>query len=240
MEAHRFIVKHRLWKWIIIPGFFYALLFVAGMYFLTRTSTRVIDYITGISGVDSWLQKFQTGWLGFLFTFAGIIIWLVQIIFYFSLFRYLVLITGSPLFAYLSKKTEIIRENADRRLPFSSVIKDAGRGIRLAVRNCLWQSFYMIGLLLLSLIPVIGWITPLAALFIECYYFGFSMMDYGFKRQNISRDSSIRFIANHKGLAMGNGIVFYLMHILIILGWILAPAYAVIAATLTLYKTKIS
>ena len=49
---------------------------------------------------------------------------------------------------------------------------------------------------------------------------------------------SIVFIGKHKGLAIGNGIVFYGMHMIAGVGWILAPGYAVIAATLSLYKTK--
>ena len=32
LEAHRFIVKHRLWKWIFIPGILYAMLFCTGIY----------------------------------------------------------------------------------------------------------------------------------------------------------------------------------------------------------------
>lgn len=117
-------------------------------------------------------------------------------------------------------------------------MKDAWRGIKLALRNTLWQSVYMFSLLLLSFIPVIGWITPLIAIMVECYYYGFSMLDYSFERQKLSPAESIRYVSNHKGLAIGNGLVFYLMHGLIIIGWILAPAYAVIAATLSLYKSN--
>jgi CysZ protein len=117
-------------------------------------------------------------------------------------------------------------------------MKDAMRGIRLALRNTLWQSVYMISLVLLSFFPVVGWITPLIAIMVEFYYYGFSMLDYSFERQKLSPAESIRFVSNHKGLAIGNGVVFYLMHIVIIVGWVLAPAYAVIAATLSLYKAK--
>jgi CysZ protein len=91
----------------------------------------------------------------------------------------------------------------------------------------------MFFLLILSLVPVIGWITPLIALFVECYYYGFSMLDYSFARQKLSYQQSIRFNGDHKGLAIGNGLVFYIMHGVLIVGWILAPAYAVIAATLS-------
>jgi CysZ protein len=119
-------------------------------------------------------------------------------------------------------------------------MKDAWRGTKLALRNTVWQTVYMFALFLLSFIPVIGWITPLIVILVECYYYGFSMLDYSFERQKLSPAESIRYVSQHKGLAIGNGIVFYLMHGLIIIGWVLAPAYAVVAATLSLYKTKTS
>lgn len=239
-EAHNLIVKHKLWKWIIIPGLLYAILFTVSMYFFGKSSTAVIDYLTHTTGLNSWLQKFQNSWLGFFFTFAGIILWLIQMMFYFSLFKYLFLIIGSPVFAYLSEKTESILEGKNVPFRFNQFVKDAVRGIKLALRNAVWQTVYLSGLLLLSFFPIIGWITPLIALFVECYYYGFSMLDYSFERKKLSPAQSIRFISEHKGLAIGNGLVFYLMHVLLIVGWILAPAYAVIAATLSLYKEKIS
>lgn len=237
-EAHQFIVKHRLWKWILIPGFLYAVLFVISMYFFGKTSTAVIDYLTHTTGLDAWLQQFQNSWLGFFFTFAGIMLWLIQMLFYFSLFKYVFLIVGSPVLAYLSEKTEAIKEGKDFQINISQLMKDAVRGMKLAIRNTLWQSVYVIALLFLSFIPVIGWITPLIAILVECYFYGFSMLDYSFERQKLSPAASIRFVSNHKGLAIGNGLVFYLMHGLIVVGWVLAPAYAVIAATLSLYKSR--
>lgn len=112
------------------------------------------------------------------------------------------------------------------------------RGISIALRNMLWQSVYLIAILLVSLIPVVGWITPVFALMIESYYYGFSMLDYSCERHKLSAAESINFIGNHKGLAIGNGAVFYLMHWVPVIGWIFAPAYAVIAATLSLQSLK--
>jgi CysZ protein len=48
----------------------------------------------------------------------------------------------------------------------------------------------------------------------------------------------MEYVAKHKGLAIGNGLVFYLMHGIIIVGWVLAPAYAVVAATISMHETK--
>ncbi|MBS1575957.1 MAG: EI24 domain-containing protein [Bacteroidetes bacterium] len=235
-EAHRFIVKNKLWKWILIPGIFYTILFIVSMYFFGKSATAVIEYLTHTTGLDGWLQKFQNGLLGFLFAFAGIILWLVLMLFYFSLFKYIWLIVGSPVFSYLSERTQSIIEGKEFPFDFKQLLKDAVRGTKLSLRNMIWQTVYSVSLLLLSLVPVAGWITPLVALAVECYYYGFSMMDYSCERQKLSSSQSVEFIGKHRGLAIGNGLVFYLMHGAIGIGWVLAPAYAVIAATLSLYK----
>ena len=55
----------------------------------------------------------------------------------------------------------------------------------------------------------------------------------------MSMFQSIDYIGKHKGLAIGNGVVFYLMHAVLFVGWVLAPAYAVIAATISIIDSKI-
>jgi len=233
-KAHRFIVKNKLWKWILIPGIIYAILFAVGIYFFWQSSAYIIEYLLSKIGLKSWLQKENAGWLNFIFIFGQIVLQLIMILFYFSWFKYLFLIIGAPLFAYLSEKTEAIILNEEYPFSLKKFINDVIRGIRIALRNTLWQTVYTVSVLFLALIPVLGWITPLLALFIECFYFGFSMLDYTSERKGLSSSQSIDFINRHKGLAIGNGMVFYLMHILPVIGWILAPSYAVIAATLSL------
>lgn len=236
--THRFIIKHRLWKWILIPGFIYAILFCMGIYLFVVSSNSAIDFMLHKSGVEEWMGKMQNSWLSFLLIFGQLILNLILLLFYFSLFKYLFLIIGSPLFAYLSEKTEAIIEDREYPFNFKQLLKDMVRGIRLALRNMLWQTVYTVSILILSFIPLIGWITPLLALLVECYYLGFSMLDYSCERHKLSTSQSIAFIGRHKGLAIGNGIVFYLMHFVPVLGWLLAPSYAVIAATISLHKAK--
>ena len=238
LEAHRFIVKHRLWKWIFIPGILYAILFGVGIYFFWISSGQAIDYFLSVTGLKNWMYTLEGSWLKFLFIFGQVILQLVLLLFYFSLFKYLFLIIGSPLFAYLSEKTEAIMEGRDFPVSFVQLLKDIVRGIKLALRNTLWQTIYTLSILILSFIPFAGWFTPLIALIIECYFLGFAMLDYSCERNKLSPAQSIEFIGKHKGLAIGNGIVFYLMHMIIFVGWVLAPSYAVIAATISFYKTK--
>jgi CysZ protein len=237
-EAHQFIRMHRLWKWIIIPGLIYCILFIVGMYFFWQSSNDAVTWLSRQIGLETWLQKQRSEWLSFLFMMVGLVLRLILVFFYFSLFKYVFLIIGSPVFAYLSEKTAALLESRDYPFSFSQLMHDAWRGSKLAVRNSLWQTVYVVSLLLLSLIPVFGWISPLIALSVECYYYGFSMLDYSCERNKLSMAESIDFVGKHRGLAIGNGLMFYLMHGVIIIGWILAPAYAVVAATLSLHKIK--
>lgn len=81
-----------------------------------------------------------------------------------------------------------------------------------------------------------GWIAPLLSLFIRCFYFGFSMLDYTNELKGLSTTRSVDLVNSHKGLAIGNGMIFYCMHLLPVVGWIFAPSHAVIAATLSMQE----
>lgn len=159
---------------------------------------------------------------------------LVLLLLYFSFFKYLLLIIGSPAFTFLSEKTEALLDGKEHPFNWEEVKGDAARGVRLALHNAGRELFYFAGLILLSLIPVAGWITPLIALVMQGYYFGVSMLDYSFARNQMSIKESLQFSSLHKGLAIGNGLLFFTMHILVLL----APAYAIIAATLSVRHVK--
>lgn len=237
-QAHQFIIKHKLWKWILIPGLLYTLLFLTGMYYFGQTAGDFIEWMAMKTGLRGWIDQFSNSFVGFLFVFGTALLWLIMMLLYFSLFKFLFLIIGSPVFAFLSEKTASIIEGKDFPFSFTQLGKDILRGIKLALRNSVWQTVYVLSILLLSLIPLIGWLTPILAVLVECYYYGFSMLDYSMERQKKTPAESIFYIGNHKGLAIGNGFIFYLMHMVPIIGWILAPTYAVVAATLSTYPNS--
>jgi CysZ protein len=239
-DAHRFILKHRLWKWIYIPGILYSLLFMAGMYLFWKSSNHAIEFILLKSGIKNWLDRMHETWLNWLFIMGQLMLHLVLLLFYFSLFKYLFLILASPVFAFLSEKTDSILQGRDYPFSLRQLLLDIGRAIRIALRNMLWQTVYVVSVMIVSLIPVIGWIAPVVLLLIECYYLGFSMIDYNCERNKLSAAESIDFIGHHRGLAIGNGGVFYVLHLIPLIGWLFAPSYAVIAATLSLHKARSS
>ncbi len=237
-EAHRFIKKHGLWKWILLPGIIYAILFITGFYLFWSSSNMAISWMFSRFGVKKWIDHMEEGWLSFFFIIGNVFIQLFLIIFYFSLFKFISLILGSPIFAFLSEKTESILNGKELPFRFSLLMSDMFRGVRIAIRNASWQTIYMVSLFFLSLIPLVGWITPLVGLFVDCYYMGFSMLDYSSERNELDVNASVSFIGHHRGLAIGNGMVFYTFHAVPVIGWVFAPGYAVVAATLSLHKAR--
>ncbi len=236
--AHQFIKKNGMWKYIFISGLFYAASFAAALYFFWIYSNEGIEYLLQSSGIMGWLEKENNGWLHYIIIVAQMIIVASLLALFISWFKYVFLIIAAPMLAYLSEKTDSIISGKDFPFSIMQLLKDAGRGIRISIRNLLWQSVYLLAIFILSFIPVVGWIAPLIAILVECYYFGFSMLDYNNERRNIPVRPSIEFIGNHKGLAIGNGLCFYLLHLLPVIGWLLAPSYAVIAATLSIHESQ--
>ena len=131
--AHQFIKKHGLWKWIMIPGIIYCILFIAGLYLFGISSVSAIEFILMKSGIKAWLESMQEGWLNLLVIVGQGIIIAVLFFYYFSLFKFLFLIIGSPVFAYLSERTESILEGRDFPFSFPQLFKDMWRGIKIAL-----------------------------------------------------------------------------------------------------------
>jgi CysZ protein len=72
----------------------------------------------------------------------------------------------------------------------------------------------------------------------EAYFFGYAMIDYGLATEQQSRIASASYVSEHKGLPIGNGIMFYILHLIPIIGWMTAPFYALIAAHINTQEVK--
>lgn len=238
LEAHRFIKKHQLWKWIIIPGVIYSILLIIGFYLFISSYNDATKWMFEELHLEKWLEKFEDSWLGFFFIIGKIFIDLLLFFAYFSFFKFFFLIVASPVFAILSEKTEYLIKGDFFYFDFTQMMRDVFRNIKVSIKNVSSQTIYILGLLFIAFIPLVGWITPLVFVFIDCYYLGFSMLDYSNARNNLSAIESMDFISHHRGLAIGNGMIFYSLHLIPFIGCIFAPGYSVIAATLSLHQAK--
>jgi CysZ protein len=229
-RAHQFILENKLWKWMIAPGILYSILFVIGMNYFSATSSSFIEWIILKTGLKNWIDSLNSDWLGFFITMGSFWLWFTLLMFYFAIFKSIFLILFSPLFSYLHLKVDAIKSGEKFIFHKATYTKLIVRAIRISLRNLLWQTVYLIPIVLFCSIPLIGWFTPVFIILLECYYYGYAMIDYGLATEKMSKDAAAQFVGNQKGLAIGNGLLFYMMHIVPLIGWMSAPFYSLIAA----------
>ena len=85
----------------------------------------------------------------------------------------------------------------------------------------------------LSFLPGVGvLISPPLILFINAYYGGFGLIDFTLERKRFSIKESFKFNQTHRGMTTGVGLGFVLLLMLPVIGWMMAPGYGTVAATL--------
>lgn len=159
----------------------------------------------------------------------------------FVLYKHIVMALSAPFMGPVSEKIEnhllAVERHQHRETSFSEQL---WRGIRINVRNLLMEIGWTIPLLLIGFIPVIGIAASILLFLVQAYYAGFGNMDYTLER-HLKYDESIKFVKQHRGIAIGNGIVFMLFLLIPIIGIILVLPLSVTAAsteTLKLLKAQ--
>ena len=236
--AHRFILQHKLWKWMIIPGIIYAYLFLVGMNYFSQYSSLFIEAIILRTGLKSWVDNLSSDLIGFFITMGSFWLSFTLLLFYFALFKYLFLFLFAPYFSYFHLRIEAINKNEVFVFNAKAYQKLVLRAWLLNVTNLLWQTVYLIPIVIVCTLPVIGWFTPFFTIILECYFFGYAMLDYGLATEKQNKVATASYVNNHKGLPIGNGLIFYMMHLVPIIGWITAPFYSLIAAQLNTQELK--
>jgi CysZ protein len=237
-RAHRFILQHQLWKWMIVPGIIYAYLFIVGMNYFSQSSSFFIESIILKTGLKSWVDGLSNDLIGFFITMGSFWLWFTLLLFYFALFKYLFLILFAPFFAYLHLRIDAIQKSTVFVFNGATYRKLITRALLLNVTNLLWQTVYLIPIVIICTLPIIGWFTPIFTILIECYFLGAAMLDYSLATENKNKVAAAAYVNNHKGLPIGNGLIFYLLHFIPIIGWITAPFYSLIAAQLNTLEVK--
>ena len=158
---------------------------------------------------------------------SGILILVLGFIFY----KHIVMALSAPFMSPVSEKIEAhllgVERHQHRNTSFSEQL---WRGIRINVRNLLMELLLTIPILLIGFIPIIGIISTVLLFLIQAYYAGFGNMDYTLER-HFKYGESIKFVKQHRGLAIGNGIVFMLFLLIPVIGIIFVLPLSVTAAS---------
>ena len=219
----KLISKLGLWKYFGIP-----------MAISIVTATLILVSAYGLSdNVGHFISSFWT-WDWGKETFAVIsevLSGLIIIVIGFLLYKHIVMALSAPFMSPVSEKIEAyltgVENNQHRNTSFKEQL---WRGIRINVRNLAMELLLTIPILILSFIPIINIFTTFILFLVQSYYAGFGNIDYTLER-HFKYSESIDFVKQHKGVAIGNGIVFMLFLLIPVIGIILVLPLSVTAAT---------
>jgi CysZ protein len=242
-SAFAFILKNKLAYFYLAPLLITIVFWVGGfvgMSFFTNWINTMFNHWFGITlstssfnFIDDYKEIInQTG--NVLIT---IILYILMFYLVYRINKYVMLILISPVLAYLSEKVEVIITGNDFPFNTKQFFKDVLRGIIIALRNMLIEVFIIIALWAITfVIPILAPFTALFLIFISAYFYGFSMIDYTNERRKYNLSESITFIRTHKGLVIGNGLIYHFIFMIPFAGAVFAPITASVAATLGVIK----
>ena len=235
IDAHQFIKKHKLWGYVLLPGLINLVLFILTFWIGWHYTSQLTAWFFETIGLTP--SNEEGGWLVSALNFILLFIMrLATVMVFLTLYKYIVLILMAPVMALLSEKTEELVTG--QKFPFNTMrfLRDVLRGIFIALRNLFLELLLTALLLLLAFIPLVGLLSPFLIFAVQSYYYGFSMMDYYAERHKMSISESVRFMSKHRGLAIANGALFYWILIIPVVGLLVSPSHAIIAATLAVLK----
>lgn len=224
--------------WFIVPIIIWLVLVIG---FAIEISDWLIpllyEIIESVSGVNLAAQNTDSGWIDILKTgFRWGLIIVIKILVWYLLGRYmkyLILIILSPLFAYVSEKTEeIITSN---KYPFSifQFMKDVMRGAGMAIRNMILETGIIIIAGIISFVlPVISPLILVVLFFVNSYFMAFNFFDYVAERKRMDIGHSIRYMRENKMTLLGFGVAYNIVSWIPLLDWVLAPISAAAGAVI--------
>ncbi|WP_299883880.1 EI24 domain-containing protein [uncultured Lacinutrix sp.] len=218
------ISKLNLWKYFLIPiviSVVTAIIIGLSAYGL---SDNIGDFIARIWPWETGKETFTA-----ISSFIGAIIVLaVGLI----LYKHIIMALSAPFMSPVSEKIEThltgIEKHQHRKTSFKEQL---ARGIRMNVRNLGKELLITLPLLLLKFIPVVNIFSTGLLFLVQAYYAGFGNIDYTLER-HFKYNESVRFVRKHRGVAIGNGIVFMLFLLIPVVGIILVLPMSVTAASL--------
>ncbi|MAP53585.1 EI24 domain-containing protein [Altibacter sp.] len=146
------------------------------------------------------------------------------------LYKHIVMAVSAPFMSPVSEKIETHLMGTTHTHRNTTNASQLWRGIRINIRNLGMELLLTVPILLLSLIPVIGVVATLLLFLVQAFYAGFGNMDYTLER-HLSYAESVRIVKQHRGIAVGNGIVFMAMLFIPVIGIILVLPLSVTAAS---------
>ncbi len=217
--------RYGLWHYLLAPAL---LSFVLSFAILAV----VILAAMGLSGFVDQLVEIPIGWLDELIDWmVGILVAFAMLAAFVFLHKRIVLIVLAPLLARLAELTVrgMEGEKFEATLDFKKAFL---RGLYINTRSIILELFATLSLVFLGFVlPIVSPATLCLVFLIESRFAGFGLIDFPLEYRGYSVGESIAYAKSHRGQATGLGAGYFLLMMIPVIGWMIAPTFGTVAGT---------
>ncbi len=229
-RAFGLMSKLKLWKFVLLTGVL-SIFFGGALIFFSISMVEIFSATIIKLYPFEWGSEYIVGIAKFISGASVVAMGLF-------IYKYIVFILFIPFLGPISERIEehLTGKKAGYSvLNFPRLTKDVLRGIHISLRLVFKELKWIVVLFILGFFPIITPFIPIIAFIIEAFYGGYGNFDWALERYFNVRER-INFVRDNKGLTLGNGIPFTLLLMVPVLGFFLAPALSVAAATISVVE----
>jgi CysZ protein len=228
----------RLGVWYFVPIVLWLILILG---FSFQLSQWLIPYVyqwielqtgldmNGAGGHSEWKELLKTGLQWGVIIVVKVMVWYVMG----RYMKYIVIILLSPLFAYISEKTEALISGVSYPFNVNQFLKDVLRGIGIALRNMLLETLFIVaGGIVGFFMPLLSPVILVFLFLVNSYFMAFNFFDYVVERKKMGVSQSVRYMRSNMPTLLGFGVAYNIIAWFPLLDWVLAPLSAASGAVL--------
>jgi len=219
-RGHKMMMSEGWLKWLMLPG----LMALAMIPILFLLCFYLLD-------PQIWLPMWLQGHFAMGLQIIGTI--LFTVIGYFA-FQPMIMILLSPLYSHLAEQIELKLFGIEPTpLKVSQIMVDLMRGVVMILGMVIVMFSLLAMFWMLSFIPFIGVLFAVFMMpMVQMYFAGMGFADPAMERRHLTVWRRWSFCWQHRFSIMGLGAGFILLSMVPVIGWFLAPGYALFASSI--------
>lgn len=223
LDSFRIIREAGLRKFYFLPGLIGIGLFLIFVGIGNMLSGSLAQFLENFFHI----QKYYS----IVFILIRVLVWVCSILFYYLIYKSLLLMILSPILSYVSERVEYHLTGKKYNFTMKDNIAFIGRSIDIGFRSFIKQMIGSCLIMLLGFIFPINLSIPLLIFILQGYFTGFSFMDYTLERYKLSTSASLMFLKKQRVCSAVSGIIFTLLFFIPFFGIFIAPLVTCVAVT---------
>lgn len=228
METFDVIRDAKLKKYYFLPG----IINMALVYLLYQVSKLISK------GVYTQLENLFkiNSYESIAYLAIKILVVFVAFLLYFFVYKALLLVILSPFLSYISERVETHVTKKEFNFTLKENIHFISRGVVVSLSSLLKEAVATLVFLTLSVITPLNLFTPFFIFLVQCYFIGFSFIDYALERHGFSSKEGTSFLRKNALFSIINGGIFVAILVIPIVGVFIAPLVSAVSINLGTIK----